>query len=209
MFGDNDGQLMPQCTHKLVPRPTEFRQISEDVDDLEAMWVPEAVETERKITTVMIKNIPNRYTQPILLAEIDSLGFADTYDFCHMPIDMINACNVGYAFINFVKPEICDAFVEVMQYYRFRTFRSRKLGACVPAHIQGIENNLKHFAKTRVMGWEKFRPFVRVQHAPSEYGLVSTPHHPSSPEDQQYEPSGEVEALADILRRCLNLCNRA
>ncbi len=182
---------MPQCTHKLVPRRTE-------------LWAEQSCP---EITTVMIKNIPNRYTQGTLLAEIDALGFAETYDFCHMPIDMVNACNVGYAFVNFARPDICDAFVQVMHDYRFRTFRSRKLGACVPAHMQGLENNLKHFSKTRVMGWQRFRPFVRLSSdnplALEFEGdpLVYTPlHSPDLPE------STEVEALADILRRCLNLC---
>jgi hypothetical protein len=37
-------------------------------------------------TTVMIKNIPNKYTQRILLGEIDK-RFAGTYDFLYLPID--------------------------------------------------------------------------------------------------------------------------
>jgi hypothetical protein len=87
---------LPQCTHKFVPRRTDFEsEISRKFQ--EAFGAA--------ITTVMIKNIPNRYTQTSLLAEIDALGFADSYDFCHMPIDMVNACNVGYAFVNFARPE--------------------------------------------------------------------------------------------------------
>ena len=37
-------------------------------------------------TTVMIKNIPNKYTQKILLSAIDK-KFANTYDFLYLPID--------------------------------------------------------------------------------------------------------------------------
>lgn len=38
-------------------------------------------------TTVMIKNIPNRYTLPMLADEIDE-SFKDGYDFLYLPFDL-------------------------------------------------------------------------------------------------------------------------
>ncbi|KAF8091933.1 hypothetical protein N665_0431s0002 [Sinapis alba] len=55
-------------------------------------------------TTLMIKNIPNKYTSKMLLAAINEYC-KGTYDFFYLPIDFKNKCNVGYAFINLTKPE--------------------------------------------------------------------------------------------------------
>lgn len=45
-------------------------------------------------TTLMIKNIPNKYTSKMLLSAIDEHN-KGTYDFLYLPIDFKNKCNVG------------------------------------------------------------------------------------------------------------------
>ena len=65
---------------------------------------------EDKRTTLMIKNIPNKYTQKMLLATIDE-HFKGHYDFFYLPIDFKNKCNVGYAFINMVRAPACSALL--------------------------------------------------------------------------------------------------
>ncbi|KAG2608819.1 hypothetical protein PVAP13_4KG012000 [Panicum virgatum] len=63
-------------------------------------------------TTLMIKNIPNKYTSKMLLAAIDELH-KGTYDFFYLPIDFKNKCNVGYAFINMISPTHIISFYQV------------------------------------------------------------------------------------------------
>ncbi|AQK79800.1 Protein MEI2-like 5 [Zea mays] len=63
-------------------------------------------------TTLMIKNIPNKYTSKMLLAAIDELH-KGIYDFFYLPIDFKNKCNVGYAFINMVSPVHIISFYQV------------------------------------------------------------------------------------------------
>jgi hypothetical protein len=54
-------------------------------------------------TTVMLRNVPNKYSKAALLKLIDR-NHAGAYDFFYLPIDFRNKCNLGYAFINFRDP---------------------------------------------------------------------------------------------------------
>ncbi len=74
----------------------------------------------------MIKNIPNKYTQKMLLAAIDE-SFRGTYDFFYLPIDFKNKCNVGYAFINMIRPVYIVGFVDRFNYRKWEKFNSEKV----------------------------------------------------------------------------------
>ena len=50
-------------------------------------------------TTVMIRNIPNRYSRETLVEVFQD--FVGTFDFFYLPIDAVARANIGYAFINF------------------------------------------------------------------------------------------------------------
>eukprot|EP00438_Fugacium_kawagutii_P006557 Skav207717 [mRNA] locus=scaffold1347:141932:148675:+ [translate_table: standard] len=77
------------------------------------------LQEDRPKTTVMLRNIPNRYSQAGLLKEIDAAGFTDTYDFFYLPMDTKNRTNVGYAFINFLTSQDLDRFMSYFAGYVF------------------------------------------------------------------------------------------
>ncbi|KAF4724569.1 hypothetical protein FOZ63_007808, partial [Perkinsus olseni] len=115
-------------------------------------------------TTLMLRNIPNRYTQGEVLAEIDGdLGFKGTYDFFYMPTDVQNKCNVGYGFINFRTATDCTLFQDAFEKYHFRKFNSKKIGKTCFGHIQGLEANISHFKKAHVGNWDADRPLVFLE----------------------------------------------
>lgn len=79
-----------------------------------------------KRTTIMVRNIPNKYTQTMLLQEIDS-SYRGAYDFFYLPIDFKNKCNVGYAFINFMDYRRIVPFFREFNAQRWKNFNSEKV----------------------------------------------------------------------------------
>lgn len=106
----------------------------------------------REITTLMIRNIPNRYTQQELIAELEDLGFAGSFNFLYIPLDKGTMSNVGYAFVNFVNTDWANRCILTFQGYRFKRHRksSGKIAAISTAHLQGLEANLAHYEKSAV-----------------------------------------------------------
>jgi len=93
----------------------------------------------------MLRNVPSVYTQATLAHEIDSLGFAGTYDYLFLPNDRAMKGSIGYAFVNFERPEDAVRFRFVLTGHRFRLAtggRGRKTGEVCMARRQGPRQNL-------------------------------------------------------------------
>lgn len=103
-----------------------------------------------KRTTLMVKNIPNKYTQKMILETID-VHFKGKYDFFYLPIDFKNKCNVGYAFINFVVPESIIPFVEEFNNKKWEKFNSEKVCDISYARLQGRIALINHFNNSSLM----------------------------------------------------------
>merc|ERR1719160_780102 len=114
------------------------------------------------VTTVMLRHIPNKYTQATLLLELDRMGFAGRYDFFYLPMDVHNRTNVGYAFINFLTPQDALRFSRILTNYKFQQHSSQKIATVSPAHIQGLVRNLFHFSNRAVSQSRdiQYRPIV-------------------------------------------------
>jgi hypothetical protein len=112
-------------------------------------------------TTVMIRNIPNLYTQRTLLNEVCRRGFTGCYDFLYLPMDFAKSSNSGYAFANFNDAETVTRFRQEFDGQRLDLAPgSAKLIQVVPATLQGYDANYHHFAHSAVFNHH------RSEHAP-------------------------------------------
>jgi len=118
-------------------------------------------------TTLMLRNIPNRYTQRQLLSELNSIGFAGRFDFLYLPVDRSTESSVGYSFINFLTVGDAQMALEVFgagNGYRFQNYRAgtAKIGSVSVAHLQGLEANIAHYKKSVINSAKdnRFRPMV-------------------------------------------------
>ena len=113
-------------------------------------------------TTVMLRNIPNKYTQKMLMDHVDERGFMNRYDFLYLPIDFRNKCNVGYAFINFVDNTALQDFKGLFDGYKLPGFNSQKVCQVTYARVQGLEANVEHYKNSPVcdVTVPEYRPIV-------------------------------------------------
>merc|ERR1712048_836553 len=91
------------CSHNLVPRNRNLAEMYEN------NW------SQAAPTTLMIRNIPSRYSQQDLLMDLRDLGLAGTFDFLYIPMDTSTMASVGYGFVNFKDPAWAVKCMEVFQ----------------------------------------------------------------------------------------------
>ncbi len=116
---------------------------------------------DKKKTTLMIKNIPNKYTKKMMLEEIND-SFKGTFDFFYLPIDFDNNCNVGYAFINLKEMKFIKSFYLRFYNKKWKRFNSEKICDLKYAKIQGRDKCRVHFNNSSLMKQNdsKLKPFL-------------------------------------------------
>ena len=80
---------------------------------------------KEKRTTLMLRNIPNKYTLNNIVEEIDK-SFWGKYDYINLPIDYERKLNLGYSFINFVDPMHIILFYETYYMKKWSKYKSDK-----------------------------------------------------------------------------------
>jgi len=123
----------------------------------------EAVKTGKDTrTSLMVRNIPNKYTQSMLLSEFTEGGHGPgTIDFFYLPIDFRNKCNRGYAFVNFVDFRDVVTFYQAYNGKHWKIFKSDKICDITYARIQGKVGMMKRFQNSALMEKDpEYRPLV-------------------------------------------------
>ncbi|KAJ1420211.1 RNA recognition motif 2, partial [Ochromonadaceae sp. CCMP2298] len=99
---------------------------------------------------IQVRNIPNKYTQAMLLEEVNA-QHEGSYDFFYLPIDFKNRCNVGYCFINFLDAKSIPPFVHEFNGQRWKSFNSEKVCAVSFARIQGKQAMIQRFQNSSLL----------------------------------------------------------
>jgi len=113
-------------------------------------------------TTVMVRNIPNRYTAEELLADMLSAGIEGTFDFLYLPMDFRTKRNRGYGFINFLNVSAAEEFVHAFHGMKLQRYTTSKVVAVSPALTQGLDANIAQYTRKDAQRIQNpwFRPLI-------------------------------------------------
>lgn len=95
--------------------------------------------------TVMIQQVPFKYTQSKLMNEINLDGFQGKYDFFYLPANARNHGNRGFGFINFVSARFAQEFYCHYHGQKFKHHEASLPVAVIPADVQGFEESAACF----------------------------------------------------------------
>ncbi|WCJ38605.1 terminal EAR1-like 1 [Euphorbia peplus] len=149
-------------------------------------------------TTVMIKNIPNKYSQKLLLNMLDNHCIEcneqiaegcgeqplSSYDFVYLPIDFNNKCNVGYGFVNMTSPQATLRLYKAFHHQHWEVFNSRKICEVTYARVQGLEALKEHFKNSKFPC--EMDHYLPVVFSPPRDGWLVTEPQPVAGQKQQH-----------------------
>jgi len=115
-------------------------------------------------STLMVRNIPLRFTPVSLREVIDTEGFSGLYDYFYMPMDFRSHRCLGYCFINFYDAHSAAEFVAKFENFKFTSTNSEKVLSISAGARQGLLANVASFklATLKQMPRVEFRPVVAI-----------------------------------------------
>eukprot|EP00930_Biecheleria_cincta_P091757 TRINITY_DN8140_c0_g1_i1.p1 TRINITY_DN8140_c0_g1~~TRINITY_DN8140_c0_g1_i1.p1 ORF type:complete len:395 (+),score=34.10 TRINITY_DN8140_c0_g1_i1:124-1308(+) len=128
--GDKEEQPMRTQTAHDLPKPrfAKLTGASSKVPD--------------RTTTLVVRNVPARYTPGRFLQEIEPDG---SFDFLFLPYSFRDSTTIGVAFINFRSPDLALCFEERWQRQFLQDHGCNKHLDIAAATCQGIMENLQQF----------------------------------------------------------------
>ncbi len=120
------------------PRPS-IKKFDINVD------IKKVICLEDRRTTLMIKNIPNKFTREMILGLINK-NFKGAYDLFILPSDANRYKNFGYAFINFTCSYYVPYFYFLFNGKKWSCTNSQKVCEITYSKIQGKNNLLTHYS---------------------------------------------------------------
>ncbi|KAM0907006.1 hypothetical protein ACQ4PT_016412 [Festuca glaucescens] len=108
---------------------------------------------KRQVTTVMIRNIPNKLKPGEMMQLLDEhcaranrKKKTAAYDFLYLPMDFSKCSNMGYAFVNLTTPEAARRLHYALHGARWKVHGTKKIIEICAARIQGKAALVTHFS---------------------------------------------------------------
>lgn len=118
-----------------------------------------------ELTTVMVRHVPPKFTQPQLAKEVNDLGFHGKFDFLYIPMDSRRRANRGIAFINFFMGVDAKVFARAVHGRPLSHPCSQRPVEVRPADLQGFERNVAHHMEALCSRTDLNKPLF-FRHAP-------------------------------------------
>jgi RNA recognition motif-containing protein len=128
--------------------------VSEDFENSDVSGC-EGPQPKTLMTTVMIRNLPGRYTQKNLSDEVSVVN--TNFDFLYMPPSSKTGGNKGFAFVNFRDEESASMFKAEFDGRRFG--KSSKNAEVIYAEMQGLAKNIKFYKRCKAIK-ARFQPYI-------------------------------------------------
>ena len=107
------------------------------------------------------------------LKDLVDIWCRGTYDFMYLRIDFSTGSNVGYAFINFSRPEGMINVIDFIEGMSWKGYKSGKFAEISYATIQGKEALVQKFRNSSViLEWPHCRPKVSSGSTASRLSLT-------------------------------------
>eukprot|EP00747_Dinoflagellata_sp_TGD_P147057 gnl/TRDRNA2_/TRDRNA2_176762_c0_seq6.p1 gnl/TRDRNA2_/TRDRNA2_176762_c0~~gnl/TRDRNA2_/TRDRNA2_176762_c0_seq6.p1 ORF type:complete len:376 (-),score=62.44 gnl/TRDRNA2_/TRDRNA2_176762_c0_seq6:145-1272(-) len=98
-------------------------------------------------TTCMVRNIPSKYTERLLLKTFQQLGEGVKINFLYLPVNTPSGRNKGYCFVNFHTPNDVAMFYRAFHGSEWQKFNSEKICRVEYARIQGLSELHRNFVR--------------------------------------------------------------
>ena len=139
----NDSLFENTNIHEIIENKKTEKNEKIDETNLN-LEINKVISKEDIRTTIMIKNIPNKFNRELLLSIINQ-NFKGTYDLFILPTDIKKYKNFGYAFINFTSSYYIPYFYYMFNGKMWSSTNSKKVCELTYSKVQGKTNLLNHF----------------------------------------------------------------
>jgi len=102
-------------------------------------------------TTVIMRNIPNRFGQAMLAEVLNKHGFFSMYDLIYVPVDFATGVSFGYAFVNLISVDEAERFMESFNGFKWGGASKKVCGVALCDDNESPSERVERYRNMPVM----------------------------------------------------------